>query len=443
MGVAGALFAHKVGFLAPDIFSVLLSIQFLLMVVVGGLGSLHGALFGAVFVALLPVAISQARDVAAGVDRAARRASSARASGTRRLVAVDRFVKQPGLEPGIFGLILVLFILFEPLGIYGRWLKLRLFFSTLPAVQARRPSSARRRTCARSACGDASSRPRTSPSTSAASGPSTASASRSSRARSSRSSAPTARARRRSSTWSAASTTPAPAGSSSATRTSRGCRRTRSPGGASRAPFRTSSCSSTPPCCRTCCSAGTPTGARASSEELLFLPRVRGARARAPRGGREGHRLPRPAALPRQPDRQPPLRRAQGGGDGARAVHASPTLLLLDEPSSGLNVEETEDMAFWIQDITHPARHHRADGRARHEPGERGVRPRAGAELRPAHRAGHARARCRSTPRSSRPTSGAEGMAEHAPRGQQHRDLLRADHGHPRRQLRGAAGAAS
>jgi branched-chain amino acid transport system permease protein len=62
MGIAGALFAHKIGFLAPDIFSVLLSIQLLLMVVVGGLGSLHGALFGAVFVALLPVAIAQARD---------------------------------------------------------------------------------------------------------------------------------------------------------------------------------------------------------------------------------------------------------------------------------------------------------------------------------------------------------------------------------------------
>src|SRR5258707_12735817 len=62
MGVAGALFAHKIGFLAPDIFSVQFSIQFLLMVVVGGLGSLNGAFFGAVFVALLPVAISQARD---------------------------------------------------------------------------------------------------------------------------------------------------------------------------------------------------------------------------------------------------------------------------------------------------------------------------------------------------------------------------------------------
>ena len=135
MGAAGALFAHKIGFLAPDIFTVLLSIQFLLMVVVGGLGSLHGALYGAVFVALLPVLISEARDhvpVAAGHVAAV----LGKGVGDPVYLNLDKFVKQPGLEPGIFGLILVLFILFEPLGIYGRWRKIWLYFSTFPLYKA-------------------------------------------------------------------------------------------------------------------------------------------------------------------------------------------------------------------------------------------------------------------------------------------------------------------
>jgi branched-chain amino acid transport system permease protein len=131
MGVAGALFAHKIGYLAPDIFSVLLSIQFLLMVVVGGLGSLHGAVFGAVFVALLPVLISEARDsVPAWFGQLG--SVFGAGAGQAAFQAVDRFVKQPGLEPGIFGLILVLCILLEPLGIYGRWVKLKLYFSLFP-----------------------------------------------------------------------------------------------------------------------------------------------------------------------------------------------------------------------------------------------------------------------------------------------------------------------
>jgi branched-chain amino acid transport system permease protein len=131
MGLAGALFAHKVGFLAPDIFSVLLSIQLLLMVVVGGLGSLHGAIFGAVFVALLPVAISQARDSVPGWIGALV-SGLGKGAGNAAFLATDRFVKQPGLEPGVFGLILVLFILFEPLGVYGRWMKLKVYFSLFP-----------------------------------------------------------------------------------------------------------------------------------------------------------------------------------------------------------------------------------------------------------------------------------------------------------------------
>src|SRR6185295_18089189 len=131
MGLGGALFAHKIGFMAPDIFSVLLSIQLLLMVVVGGLGSLHGALFGAVFVALLPVAISQARDTVPAFASALV-SPFGKDAGSAAFLAVDQFVKKPGIEPGLFGLILVLFILFEPLGIYGRWRKIQLYFSTFP-----------------------------------------------------------------------------------------------------------------------------------------------------------------------------------------------------------------------------------------------------------------------------------------------------------------------
>lgn len=108
-GLAGALFAHKIGYLAPDIFTILLSIQLLLMVVVGGLGSLHGAIYGAVFVILLPLAISILRDY-----------------------LPINIARQPGLEPGLFGLILVLVILFEPFGIYGRWQKIKVFFSLFP-----------------------------------------------------------------------------------------------------------------------------------------------------------------------------------------------------------------------------------------------------------------------------------------------------------------------
>ena len=108
-GLAGALFAHRLNYLAPDAFTIITSIQLLLMVVVGGVGSLHGVIYGAIFIGLLPQGIAIFRD------------------------AVPPAVAQiPGLEPGIFGLILILFLIYEPLGIYGRWIKIRLFFEQFP-----------------------------------------------------------------------------------------------------------------------------------------------------------------------------------------------------------------------------------------------------------------------------------------------------------------------
>jgi branched-chain amino acid transport system permease protein len=108
-GLAGVLLAHHLTYLAPDVFGVLESLKLLLMIVVGGLGSIIGAIFGAIFVSILPVALSFLKDVLPP--------------------AIGR---QAGIEPGLFGLIIVLVIVFEPLGIYGRWQKLRFYFETFP-----------------------------------------------------------------------------------------------------------------------------------------------------------------------------------------------------------------------------------------------------------------------------------------------------------------------
>jgi branched-chain amino acid transport system permease protein len=135
MGLAGALFAHKIAFLAPDIFNILLSIQFLLLVIVGGLGSLHGAVFGAIFVALLPPLIAILRDSIPD-SMAAFAANTGLTVIGKVGAAIGGFLAKPGVEAGIFGLILVLVILLEPLGMYGRWLKIKLFFSTFPMYKA-------------------------------------------------------------------------------------------------------------------------------------------------------------------------------------------------------------------------------------------------------------------------------------------------------------------
>lgn len=108
-GLAGALYAHRIGFLFPDAFTIMTSIMLLMLVVVGGLGSLHGVVFGAFFITTVPQVIAVMRDwLPKGIAQ----------SG--------------GLEPLVFGGVLILFLMYEPLGIYGRWVKIRLFFSQFP-----------------------------------------------------------------------------------------------------------------------------------------------------------------------------------------------------------------------------------------------------------------------------------------------------------------------
>jgi branched-chain amino acid transport system permease protein len=108
-GVGGAFYAHMIKFISPDQFNVIQSIDLLLMVVIGGLGSVHGAFLGAIFLITMPELIGQVKDL------------------------LPNFVGQaPGLKAVVYGLVLIAFVLFEPLGLYGRWLKIRTYFSIFP-----------------------------------------------------------------------------------------------------------------------------------------------------------------------------------------------------------------------------------------------------------------------------------------------------------------------
>ena len=108
-GLGGALYAHKLSFISPDQFNILQSIDLLLLVVIGGLGSVHGAFLGAIFLISMPQLISLSKDWLPPVIGQA-----------------------PGLQGLVYGLVLIAFVLFEPLGIYGRWLKVRTWLQLFP-----------------------------------------------------------------------------------------------------------------------------------------------------------------------------------------------------------------------------------------------------------------------------------------------------------------------
>jgi len=108
-GLGGALYAHKLKFISPDQFDILQSIDLVLMIVVGGIGSVHGAFLGAIFLITMPQLINLAKDYLPPVVGQA-----------------------PGLQGLVYGIVLIAFVLFEPQRLYGRWLKLRTYLQIFP-----------------------------------------------------------------------------------------------------------------------------------------------------------------------------------------------------------------------------------------------------------------------------------------------------------------------
>ena len=108
-GIGGALYAHKIQFLSPEQFSIVQSIDLLLLVVIGGLGSIHGAFLGAIFLIVMPQLIAMGKDS-----------------------LPDSIAQAAGLQGTVYGLVLIAFVLFEPMGLYGRWLKVRTYIQLFP-----------------------------------------------------------------------------------------------------------------------------------------------------------------------------------------------------------------------------------------------------------------------------------------------------------------------
>lgn len=116
-GVAGALVALQTRFVNVDTFSVLISIEALAMVIVGGMGRIHGAILGAALILLLPELLSFGFEAAG--------------DGVRMLMA-DRIYEVKGL---MYGVVILLFLRLEPEGLAGIWRKAKRFWVQWPLSQ--------------------------------------------------------------------------------------------------------------------------------------------------------------------------------------------------------------------------------------------------------------------------------------------------------------------
>ena len=140
-GVAGALLGSIVGALNPEFWSLSLSVEFIAILLIGGIGTISGTLMGATFVVMSSRLIE---DFTRFLER------TAAGDGPLRGLA-DLFVSRgaedfgllsleptgPGLSVFSFnqlfyGLLVILFLILEPLGFYGIWIKVRNYWTRWP-----------------------------------------------------------------------------------------------------------------------------------------------------------------------------------------------------------------------------------------------------------------------------------------------------------------------
>ncbi len=112
-GIAGGLWAHYTMYITPEQFSMGLSISYLAMIIIGGMGSVIGSIFGAVFITLLPEGLNLLTSALGGI-------------------APDLSAIIVPMKEGVFGLMLVLFLIFEPEGLARKWRLTKAYWKLYP-----------------------------------------------------------------------------------------------------------------------------------------------------------------------------------------------------------------------------------------------------------------------------------------------------------------------
>lgn len=114
-GCAGGLLYTVSGFFDPASFNLLLSVQFIAMVLIGGAGTVGGTIAGALFISLLPTLTRELPNYLPLISR--------QVTETPNVFQVEQV---------LYGLLIVVFLLFEPRGLYGIWVRFRTYWKSWP-----------------------------------------------------------------------------------------------------------------------------------------------------------------------------------------------------------------------------------------------------------------------------------------------------------------------
>lgn len=124
-GIAGGLLFSITGFVEPTSFSLILSIIYIAMVVIGGAASISGSIMGAFLITLLPKLIDLVR-LPVLVDFLFGWVPGFGGGGVGEALSTSQ------IERILFGLLIILFLVFEPLGLYGIWIRIRNYWRAFP-----------------------------------------------------------------------------------------------------------------------------------------------------------------------------------------------------------------------------------------------------------------------------------------------------------------------